>query len=275
MHTPQNLSLIVLTLMLVQAGAGLLFPDQYRDADWIRLSWFGNDAVTLALAVPLLALGIAGARRGSVRGLLLWLGGIGYAIYNALFYLLGAALNSFFLLYVVTLVAAVLTLVLGLVRLNPAAVAARVRPSLPARLVGGVLAAIGAMLAVVWTAMWAAHVFAGRPTPVEPEAFRLVAALDLSLMVPALVGGGALLWMRRAWGFLIAAMTAVQGALYLLVLSVNSWLAIARGLSEAPGELPLWGTLTLVTAGAATLLLAYVDPEPVAFRMKGEAPRIP
>ena len=270
-----RLSLALLVLMAAQAGSGLLLARHYRDPEWIRVAWLGNDTVTLALAVPLLVVGLAKARRGSIRGILLWLGLAAYAIYNSLFYLLGAALNPFFLLYVVTLVAAVLTLVLGLVRLDPAAVAARVRPSLPARLVGGVLAAIGAMLAIVWTAIWASHVFAGRPTPVEPEAFRLVAALDLSLMVPALVGGGALLWTRRAWGFLMAATAAVQGALYLLVLSVNSWLAIARGLSEAPGELPLWGALALVTAGAATLLLVHVDPGPISFRPEREPPRIP
>jgi hypothetical protein len=40
--------------------------------------------------------------------------------------------------------------------------------------------------------MWTAYVFAGRPTPVDPEAFKIVAALDLSLMVPALTVGGIL-----------------------------------------------------------------------------------
>ena len=48
---------------------------------------------------------------------------------------------------------------------------------------------IGIGLALVWIAMWAAHVFAGRPTPVDPETFKIVAALDLALMVPALTAG--------------------------------------------------------------------------------------
>jgi hypothetical protein len=57
--------------------------------------------------------------------------------------------------------------------------------------------------------MWAAYVFAGRPTPVDPDAFRLVAALDdLSLMVPAMVCGGVLPWRRRPWAVVLAAMPA-------------------------------------------------------------------
>ena len=113
--------------------------------------------------------------------------------------------------------------------------------------------------------MWAAYVFAGRPTPVEPEAFKLVAALDLSLMVPTLGIGGVLLWRRRPWGLVIAAIASVQAALYLLVLSVNSVVSIHRGLTNAPGELPIWGTLTLITGTVALGLFASVRSERAAF----------
>jgi hypothetical protein len=92
-------------------------------------------------------------------------------------------------------------------------------------------------LAIVWLGLWGAYAFAGRPTPIEPEAFKVVAALDLSLMVPALGIGGVLLWRRRPWGYVIATIAAIQGALYLLVLSIGSAIAIRRGLAVAPGEL--------------------------------------
>ena len=128
------------------------------------------------------------------------------------------------------------------------------------RMIGGALVCIGIGLAAVWIAMWAAHVFAGRPTPVEPGAFQVVAALDLAVMVPALAMGGILLWRRQPWGYVIAAIASIQGALYLLVLSVNSSLAIGRGLVPAPGELPIWGTLMLFTTGAAVVLLSNVGP---------------
>jgi len=103
--------------------------------------------------------------------------------------------------------------------------------------------------------MWGAYAFAGRPTPIEPEAFKIVAALDLSLMVPTLAVGGVLLWRRQPWGYLIATIAAIQGAWYLLVLSVNSAIAISRGLAAAPGELPFWGPLASFTTLAALVLL--------------------
>ena len=77
-------------------------------------------------------------------------------------------------------------------------------------------------------------------------------------MVPALIVGGVLLWRRMPWGYVIAAIAATQGALYLFVLSVNSLVAIQRGIATPPGELPIWGPLTIFTAAIAVLMFANV-----------------
>ncbi len=61
------------------------------------------------------------------------------------------------------------------------------------------------------------------------------------------------------------------GALYLLVLSINSGVSISRGLVEPPGQLPIWGTLFVATTAAAVALLANVRPS--ATRTTGSARR--
>jgi len=260
MRSARRLSVLLAALMSAQALTGLVFQHQYRDEAWIRAAWYGNDWVTLLAAVPLLVLGLLGAARGSMRGLLIWLGVLGYAAYNYAFYLFGAALNAFFLLYVLAFVIAVISLILVLSSVDVSGLARSFRPETPVRIIGGLLALIGVALGSVWVAMWAAHVFAGRPTPVGPEAFRLVAALDLSLMVPALTAGGVLLWRHAPWGYVLAAVASIQGALYLLVLSVNAIVGIRRGLVKAPGELPIWGALMVLTTALAVMLVASVRP---------------
>lgn len=254
---PFQLSLVLVALMVVQSTLGLALPHGYRDTGYVSETWFGNDLVTLVLGVPLLVVGLVLERRGSLRGRLLWLGALGYALYNYAFYLFGAALNAFFALYVVVLLLAVVAIILALARTDARKVAAGFDPATPFRLVGGYLACAAMGLTVVWLAMWAAHVFAGRPTPVDPESFKIVAAMDLAVMVPALASGGILLWRRQPWGYVIATMAAVQGALYLFVLALNGALFISRGLAEAPGELPVWGSLCGATAIAAALLLSH------------------
>jgi hypothetical protein len=265
MRVARRLSTVLLTVMSSQALMGLAFRAAYRDVEWIRTTWFGNDCVTLVVAAPLLVIGLRRTAVGSVQGLLLWLGMIGFAIYNYAFYLLGAALNAFLPVYVVAVVLAATVLVLALSQIDASQIAHSVRPTAPVRLLGGSLVFIAVGLASAWMALWAAYVFAGRPTPVEPEAFKLVAALDLSLMVPALGIGGVLLWRRRPWGLVVSAIASVQAALYLLVLSVNSVVSIHRGLTNAPGELPIWGMLTLLMGTLALVLFASVRSERVAF----------
>jgi hypothetical protein len=172
--------------------------------------------------------------------------------------MMGAALNAFFPLYIAALVVSVVTLILTLSRIEVAEIAASFRPKTPVRIVGGYLVFVAVGLTVVWMGMWAAYVFADQPTPIEPEAFKLVAALDLTIMLPALAFGGVLLWRREAWGYVVAAIAGIQGSLYLLVLSSNSVVFILRGLAEAPGELPQWGTLAVSTTAVTVLLLANV-----------------
>ena len=261
LSVPRKLTFTLTGLMAAQALMGLVAPEQYRDVDWTKATWFGNDWVTLVVAAPLLLVSSLGAQRGSARAFLLWAGGVGYAVYNYAFYLLGAALNVFFPLYVATVVLAVLILMLTLGRLDAASIALRRSIALQVPLIGGAFTLIGTGLAVVWSGMWAAYVFAGHPTPVDPDVFRLVAALDLSLMVPALVSGGILLSRRRPWGVVVAGIAGVQGSLYLAVLSINSLIAVQRGVAAWPGELVIWGPLAAVTTAVTWLLLRSVQPE--------------
>lgn len=258
MSSAYKVSAILLVLMVVQGVLGLGYSEAYRDVERIRLTWFGNDMVTLVVAVPLLLTGLLLSGRGSVRGLLLWFGGLGYGVYNYAFYMLGAALNVFFPVYLAAFVLALIGLILGMFNVSHAEVKAKYREAMPVHLLGGYLAFVGLGLFAVWMTMWGRFILGGFPLPVDEEAFRLVAALDLTIMVPALTIGGSLLWMRRSWGYIIAPVAAVQGSLYLLVLTVNAGISLSHGAAEPPGELPIWGPLLIATIVATAVLLAYI-----------------
>jgi hypothetical protein len=110
MGVPRKLILTLAALMTAQTLTGVMAPEQYRDAEWITATWYGNDWLTLIVAVPLLLMSSVVAGRGSARAFLLWAGAVGYAVYNYAFYLLGAALNAFFPVYVVCVVLAAVIL---------------------------------------------------------------------------------------------------------------------------------------------------------------------
>ena len=253
------ISIALAALMATQALLGLLASGAYRDVAWIKAAWSGNDMVTVLIAVPLLLGAMRSASRGSTRARLIWLGVLSYAVYNYAYYVLGAALNVFFAIYVLTFVIAAASLIIGFVGTDATAVASAFTGRTPTKALGGYYVFVATGLSAVWLGAWAAYVFADRPTPVETEAFHLVAALDMTLMVPALATGGVLLWRRKPWGYLIAAVAGIQASLYLLVLTVNSAVAIRRGLVAAPGEFPIWGTLLVLTFAATAGLMSSCD----------------
>lgn len=273
-----RLSAGLAVLMAVQALLGRAFPDAYRDVDWVRATWIGNDWLTLLLAVPVLASGLALARRGRARGLVLWLGGLGYAIYNYFFYLVGAVVNPFLPLYAALVVLAVASLVLTLATIEPFRLARAALPRLPRRLIGGYLVLLGGGLCAVWIGLWASVVFVGADPPGGEPAFRVVAALDLTLMVPALILGGLLTWRGSDWSIAAAAIATLQAALYLTVLATNARLLLWMELVDPPGEVVLWTLLAVPTwIAAGTLVLSVQggcdDPQDGPRGSDGPRPR--
>jgi len=254
------LSAIVAGLMAATSLAGLLF-DVYRDAVWAKAAWFGNDLVTLLVAVPLLVWALYAARRGSRRGQLVWWAMLGYSVYSYAYYLFGAKLNVLFPLYVALFVLPILALILSLGEADLTEVARGFSDETPVRLVSGYMLFTGFGLAFAWLAQWAALVFAGVVPALGEDAFGLVAALDLSFMVPLFVLGGVLLWKRRPWGYVLGAIMNLKGATYTLVLTVGSLAAAQRGVAGMAGQVPIWGAWTLLGAVAAALLLRGVQGE--------------
>lgn len=246
---------LLVLLIATQAGWGRAAPALYRDPPRIALTWVGNDWINLAVIAPLLAVAAWLAARGGARARLVWIGGLGFAVYNYAFYLMGAALNAAFPLYVGLVLVAAVTLarVLLATAPGPAHAALAARPA--ARVAGGFLIAVGATLSLVWTALWYGILTGRMRGGLGPEAFQVVAALDMTLLVPFLVLGGVLLWRRHPWGGILAPAVAVQGALYLFVLSVNALAGLRAGHTDPPGEAVIWIPLCAATTGCALALL--------------------
>lgn len=257
-----RLSWALAALMTVQAGIGLVHPAVYKDLAWIKAAWFGCDVVTLLGGVPLIVGGLFAMRRGSQRGELLWLGGLGYGVYNYSYFALGAHLNVLFPLFVTLFVGSAWTLILALSSADVAAMPAQFGARTPVRTVAGYMAFTGIGLLVPWLAQWGAYVFADVVPSIGEAPFRLVAAMDLSFMAPTMLIGAVLLWRRSAWGYVIAAIVITQGATYTAGLTVASIVGGLRGVAGSMEQAPVWGIWTLVGAASTAALLWRLAPRP-------------
>jgi hypothetical protein len=246
--------------MTAQSLTGILFAHLYRDQQFALDAWRVNDRVTLFAAVPLAFISLALARHGSLRGRLVLLGVMQYALYNYAFYLFGAALNVHFLLYVGLFITSGAALIAGLSALDAHGIGGAFARRTPVRLVASYMAIWAGALGVAWVGQALSFAFTGRLPGLGEEPFRLIAALDLSLVVTPVAVGAAWLWARRAWGFIIAVVLNVKGIIYAAILSIGS---LAGGPFAAGGGdwlLGIWSFFALGSLASLVVLLANLRP---------------
>jgi hypothetical protein len=187
---------------------------------------------------------------------------LGYAVYNYGFYLFGAELNVLFPLVVLLVVLSVLALIAALGRIDAENVAADYAATTPVRWVAVYMLLTGAVLLLGWLAQWAAYVFAGVEPAIGTDAFALIAAMDLTVVVPFMLLGGVMLWRRRAWGYVLGPIVTLKAATYTLVLTVNSFVGETRGFEGSAEQIPIWGVWTLVGTLAVIALLRGIQATP-------------
>ncbi len=250
--------------MALASGSGLFAHDLYRDNALVAAGWYGNDLVTLVVAVPLLVVALLGAWGGSRRAYLVWMGLLAYTIYNYAFYLFGAAFNVLFLVYAALLVLSAFALAFGLIELNAEALHDRVQTALPRRRVASFLGGVAAALGSFYIVLAVRYMATGQPPSMLTATglhTSLIAALDLTMVVP--VGGLAAvwLWQGRAWGYVWAVVWSVKGAVYMLALSAATIATIAAGPADNWTQLLLWGPVGVGCAIASFVLLAHLRPD--------------
>lgn len=252
------LSIVIIVLTILASAGGLLINGLYRDNAFVTSTWLGNDIVTLAVAVPLLIVATILARRGSPRAYLVWLGLVESTLYNFGFYLFGSAFNKLFMVYAALFALSIWTLFIGLVNLDVTALSRKFGARTPAQAVSVYMLLVGLGLGTVYTVTWLNFVTSGQvPTLVvkTDQPTNVVLALDLSFVIPLFVVGAIWLWQHKPWGYVLATMVNVKGAVYMLGLSAATWTAYQAGTVPDPSEIGLWGSIGILCLIASIALL--------------------
>ncbi|MDH3293815.1 MAG: hypothetical protein OER95_05790 [Acidimicrobiia bacterium] len=257
-ETALKLSYLVAVLAAVASAGGILIDGLYRDTEFVVSTWLGNDLVTLLVATPVLVGALVLTARGSARATLVWLGMLDYMLYNFGFYLFGAAFNWFFFIYVVVFALSIWALVMALMSLDVDQLAAGFDPLTPVRPITGFMAFVGIALPIIYFLQWLGFATSGEvPSIIEKSGHptNIVFALDLSLVVPVMLVGAVLLWQRRGWGYALAAMANVKGAVYMLALSAATFTAFRAETVDSIAEVGLWLIIGVGSTIASVVLL--------------------
>ncbi len=255
-----GLSGVIAVLMVVASAAGLLIDGLYRDGPWAREALRGGDLTTMVVAVPILVTSLLLARRGSRAAQAVWLGALAYSLYNYAYYVFGAEFNDIFVLHIALFALSIITLVLAVANVDVDAIAARFRGVRGTKWIGGFLAVVGAVLGGLWVFLAIRFAITGElMADIPTDGLHLVLAIDTSLLVPALVIAGVLLWRRTPDGYVFGTAMAVMGAMY----QVNLLMAgLFQANANVPGveAFPLEG-IVLATGFALAMLALLLHRE--------------
>jgi hypothetical protein len=260
LRTAFLLSVLIAGLMAVASAAGLLIQGLYPDGEWAREALRGGDLVTLVVVVPLLIASLVLSARGSMRARLVWIAMLGYTLYNYAYYVFGAKFNDVFLLHIALLSMSIFALACAIPNVI-GGIAARFRSVRGARWVGAFLVIVGIGQGALWIYLVLRFAATGQllyDVPVDGQ--HLVFALDLSLLVPALVVAGVLLYRRTALGLVLGTAVSVFGAAYQLNLMFAGVLQANAGVAGAKAFPPEGILLTIGFVAASAVLLMLRRP---------------
>jgi hypothetical protein len=288
------LSVLILVLALFAAAVGLFWQDGgapstfttlrgetveiygrglYRhDTVFTAAGFKGQDAVTLFLAVPLLALTTVLYRRGSLRGSLLLLGVLTWFLYAYASMALGAAYNRFFLVYVVLFSASFFAFVTVFGSIQLGALPPKTLGQLPSRGPGALLLASGLVTLFVWGSPLVEALLQNRPVELLASYTTMVTyALDLALITPTCFLAGALILRRDPLGYRIAFPLLGLIVVFIFVIPAMTAFQVQAGVSFTLPEIigPIAGFVVLGLFAVwvmVTILRRIPDSLPVVRR---------
>ncbi|EMA56150.1 hypothetical protein [Halococcus thailandensis] len=260
-------SLATLVLTVIATIVGLFVPGFYRDAPVLLPQVYGQDLLTLVVAVPALAVSLYFTVDGSLRGYIVWLGVTGYLLYTYASYAFMTAFNELYLVYVALLGLTLYTFVGGMVRLNPTGL----KRAVGERSVRSYVA-FQLLVALLVVTLWLADILPATLAGITPESVtaanlptNVIYSLDLGVLVPAYVISAYWLGKRRAWGYVFTGVVLAKIAtLGLAVLSMVV-VMVADGQSVVLPQVVIFGLISAVGLWLLIRFLRSVESGPAAW----------
>jgi hypothetical protein len=248
------LSFPLAALFAGAALGGIALPSTYarESATWAAQG-IGQDWVDLALVAPWLAVCAAFALRGSRIFVLLLGGTLAYTLYSMVLYCFAVHFNALFLVYAAALGLSFYALLSLLGALQAADVRSWFSEGAPAGGLGAYSVCLGVAFYVLWLLDVVPALVAGE-LPASVQAAGLVTnpveVLDIGIVLPAFIAGGASLAGRRPLGYYLVPVMMAFGIVMNVALV---GMTVSMTVRQAPGGGPpeaVFGALIAATGGA-------------------------
>ncbi|WP_297342500.1 hypothetical protein [Amnibacterium sp.] len=225
----------------------------------------GTAVVVLVVGVPVLAAAIIGAARGSARAAVIWLGTLGYLLYQAVLFCFATPLNNLFLLYVAYLGLGVWTIVAMVRGVDLAAFHQRLSAEVPIRRIAGYALVVAGLNALAWLTRILPATFSDHPRAMLTDSGLLtnpVYIQDLAIWLPVLATAAVAAWRHRTWGELTTGAMLALFVLESISIAVDQWFGSHADPTSSVSSLvmvPIFAVVAVATAVPVVLFLRNID----------------
>lgn len=252
------LTVPIALLLAIATVSGLFVRGLYRDTPYSVAQVLGQDAITLAVALPTLVIGALLTRNGSQRARLVWLGGLMYTVYTYVGYAFDVRFNPLFLVYVALLGCSTYALIGGLVTTDWAGIQASFTARTPIKTVSIYLAVLAALFYGLWLSDALPASLAGKPAQSLIDAgtpTNFIHVLDMAWMLPGLAITAVSLWRKQPIGYTLAG--ALLTFFVLLALAVLA-MVVFMARAGQPVAIPQVVIFVALFAASIGMLIGYL-----------------
>jgi len=176
------------------------------DSRLVGAGFRGTDVITLLVAIPMLLIGYAKYRGGSLRGHLILTAALFYFLYNGASMTFAASFNPLFLVYVALFSSSVFALISVLTKFDCIDLSNRIRDRFPHRGIAIFLFVAGIGTLFLWVSELIMPIIQGTaPEIIGPYTTLFTHGFDSALITPAAVMTGIFLLQRKPWGYVLSA----------------------------------------------------------------------
>ena len=264
-RVPYMLCSALAATVALAAGFTVAFPSLLCGVAVSNGNLRGTAVVLLTCGLPVLVVAMIETARGSARAFVVWLGTLGYLIYQAVLLCFATPLNNLFLFYVAYLGLAVWSTVMLLRAADLDAFAARVSDTVRVRVIAVVAFVIVVLNAGAWLSQIVPAVLSSRPTSVLDGTGLVtnpVYVQDLAIWLPLLAVAAMACWRRKSWGLLITAAMLALFVLESISISVDQWFGSHADPTSSVSSMsmvPAFAVVAAITAGLLAWFLRGVD----------------
>lgn len=207
-------TVVILVLAAASSLLGLFRSGHYRAPPELIEAYQMQDLSILVVGIPVLAVGLWYSVQGSLRGRIVWLGGLAYMTYMWASIAIQVPFNELFLVHIALFGLSLFTLVGGVVSTDDEGIRQPLEGHINVVLYSGALTVIGLGLGALWLSDIVPPLLSGTtPSLIEESGQQAMAThvIDLGVVVPSIFLSATWLYQGRTWGYVFAGVELVLG----------------------------------------------------------------